>query len=123
MAEENKNRTATVAIVTGIIALFLGLCLGVMFGGMSGYLVGRSSAPKACAGYPSDAHEHRTAAGDARPFAGNSHTRAAQHAPRRRADCRTESAWLGTRQPAASGRPDPGSGRRLSRGCRQPAPQ
>ena len=47
MAEENKNRTATVAIVTGIIALFLGLCLGVMFGGMSGYLVGRSSAPKA----------------------------------------------------------------------------
>ena len=46
MAEENKNRTATVAIITGIIALFLGLCLGVMFGGMSGYLVGRSSAPK-----------------------------------------------------------------------------
>jgi S1-C subfamily serine protease len=46
MAEENKNQTATVAIVTGIIALFLGLCLGVMFGGVSGYLVGRSSAPK-----------------------------------------------------------------------------
>ena len=46
MPEENKNRTATVAIVTGIIALFLGLCLGVMFGGMSGYLMGRSTAPK-----------------------------------------------------------------------------
>jgi len=46
MAEENKNRTASIAIVTGIVALLLGLCLGVMFGGMSGYLVGRASAPK-----------------------------------------------------------------------------
>jgi len=46
MAEENKSRTATVAIVTGIVALFLGLCLGAMFGGMGGYLIGRSSAPR-----------------------------------------------------------------------------
>jgi hypothetical protein len=46
MAEENKSRTATVAIVTGIIALFLGLCLGAMFGGLSGYLVGRSTAAR-----------------------------------------------------------------------------
>ena len=123
MVEENKNRTATVAIVTAIVALFLGLCLGVMFGGMSGYLVGRSSVPKAAPGYPSDAHEHRTAAGDARPFAGNPHTCAARHASRRRADGRTEPAWLGTRQSAAGGRSDPGSGRRFSR-CRcRSAPQ
>jgi hypothetical protein len=46
MAEENKSRTATVAIVTGIVALFLGLCLGAMFGGLSGYLIGRSNAPR-----------------------------------------------------------------------------
>lgn len=46
MAEGNKTRTAMVAVVTGIIALLLGLCLGIMFGGVSGYLVGRSSAPK-----------------------------------------------------------------------------
>jgi len=46
MAEENKNRTAVVAIVTGIIALFLGLCLGAMLGGTGGYLIGRSTAAR-----------------------------------------------------------------------------
>jgi S1-C subfamily serine protease len=46
MTEENKNRTAVIAIVTGIIALFLGLCLGAMLGGTGGYLIGRSTAAR-----------------------------------------------------------------------------
>lgn len=46
MSEDKQNRTAIIAVVTGVIALLLGLCIGAMLGGAGGYLVGRSSAPR-----------------------------------------------------------------------------
>ena len=41
---ENKDRTVTVAIITGLIALLLGCCLGVMAGAMGGYFIGRQAS-------------------------------------------------------------------------------
>lgn len=43
--ENEKSRTTTIAVVTGIVALLLGLCLGMMLGGVGGYFIGRSAAP------------------------------------------------------------------------------
>lgn len=47
MSEDKQNRTAIIAVVTGIIALLLGLCVGGVLGGAGGYFVGRSSTTKA----------------------------------------------------------------------------
>jgi S1-C subfamily serine protease len=40
---EHKDRTVTVAIITGVIALLLGCCLGAMFGALGGYLIGHQA--------------------------------------------------------------------------------
>ena len=41
---ENKDRTITVAIVTGVIALLLGCCLGALAGAAGGYLLGHQAS-------------------------------------------------------------------------------
>jgi S1-C subfamily serine protease len=46
MEGEKSNRTTLIAVITGIVALLLGLCLGGLVGGASGYLIGRSAAPR-----------------------------------------------------------------------------
>ncbi|MCX7669383.1 MAG: PDZ domain-containing protein [Anaerolineae bacterium] len=43
MGDTPRNRTALVAVITGLIALFLGLCLGLTVGGVGGYLLGRAA--------------------------------------------------------------------------------
>jgi|WetSurMetagenome_2_1015567.scaffolds.fasta_scaffold136236_2 S1-C subfamily serine protease len=40
---EHKDRTITVAIITGVVALLLGCCLGAMFGVMGGIFIGRQA--------------------------------------------------------------------------------
>ena len=49
MEEDKSNRTTLIAVITGIVALLLGLCLGCLVGGAGGYLIGRSAAPRAAA--------------------------------------------------------------------------
>lgn len=41
---EHKDRTVTVAIITGVVALLLGCCLGAMFGVMGGIFIGHQAA-------------------------------------------------------------------------------
>jgi S1-C subfamily serine protease len=41
---EHKGRTVTVAIITGVIALLLGCCLGAMAGATGGYFIGHQAA-------------------------------------------------------------------------------
>jgi len=41
---ENKNRTVTVAIITGVIALLLGCCLGALGGAMASYFISHAAA-------------------------------------------------------------------------------
>jgi membrane-associated protease RseP (regulator of RpoE activity) len=41
---EHKDRTVTVAIITGVIALLLGCCLGALFGVMGGIFIGHQAA-------------------------------------------------------------------------------
>jgi S1-C subfamily serine protease len=41
---ERKNRTVTVAIITGVVVLLLGCCLGAMFGVMGGIFIGHQAA-------------------------------------------------------------------------------
>ena len=41
---EHKNRTVTVAIITGVVALLLGCCLGAMFGAIGGIFIGNQTA-------------------------------------------------------------------------------
>jgi S1-C subfamily serine protease len=41
---EHKDRTVTVAIITGVVALLVGCCLGAMFGVMGGLFIGRQAA-------------------------------------------------------------------------------
>jgi S1-C subfamily serine protease len=43
---EQKDRTITVAIITGVIALLLGCCLGAMFGVMGGVFIGRQATSR-----------------------------------------------------------------------------
>lgn len=43
---EHKNRIITVAIITGVVALLLGCCLGAMFGVMGGYFIGHQAASR-----------------------------------------------------------------------------
>ena len=40
---ENKDRIITVAVITGVIALLLGCCLGAMAGAAGGYLIGHQA--------------------------------------------------------------------------------
>ncbi|PKO22746.1 MAG: hypothetical protein CVU38_07905 [Chloroflexi bacterium HGW-Chloroflexi-1] len=46
MTENKQDRTLLIAVITGVIALLLGLCLGALAGGVGGYFVGRSAAPE-----------------------------------------------------------------------------
>jgi S1-C subfamily serine protease len=41
---EKKDRTVTVAIIIGVIALLLGCCLGAMAGAMGGYFIGHQAS-------------------------------------------------------------------------------
>ena len=43
---EHKDRTVTVAIITGVVALLLGCCLGAMVGVMGGYFVGHQASSR-----------------------------------------------------------------------------
>ncbi len=43
---EQQNRTTLIAIITGIVALLIGLCLGAAVGGAGGYLIGRAGAAR-----------------------------------------------------------------------------
>lgn len=47
--ENRKDRTALIAIVTGLITLLLGVCLGALVGGFGGYFLGREIARGAAA--------------------------------------------------------------------------
>jgi membrane-associated protease RseP (regulator of RpoE activity) len=41
--EQKSNHTVAIAVVTGLIALLLGVCLGGLVGGFGGYLIGRGA--------------------------------------------------------------------------------
>ena len=43
---EHKDRTVTVAIITGVVALLLGCCLGAMAGAMGGYFIGHQASSR-----------------------------------------------------------------------------
>jgi S1-C subfamily serine protease len=43
---EQKDRTVTAAIITGVVALLLGCCLGAMFGVMGGIFIGHQAASR-----------------------------------------------------------------------------
>ena len=43
---EHKDRTVTVAIITGVVALLLGCCLGAMVGAMGGYFIGHQASSR-----------------------------------------------------------------------------
>ncbi len=47
MENEPRNRTTLIAVVTGIVALLLGLCGGAVFGGFAGYALGERAAARA----------------------------------------------------------------------------
>jgi membrane-associated protease RseP (regulator of RpoE activity) len=42
--EPREDRTVMIAVITGLIALLLGICLGAVAGGLGGYFIGRGSA-------------------------------------------------------------------------------
>lgn len=46
METNDKNRTTTIAVVTGVIALLFGLCLGALVGGAGGFLLGRQTGAR-----------------------------------------------------------------------------
>jgi S1-C subfamily serine protease len=43
---EQKDRTVTIAIVTGVVALLLGCCLGAMAGALGGYFIGHQASSR-----------------------------------------------------------------------------
>ena len=43
---EHKDRTVTIAIITGVVALLLGCCLGAMAGALGGYFVGHQASSR-----------------------------------------------------------------------------
>ena len=43
---ENKDRTFTVAVITGVVALLLGCCLGAMAGALGGYFIGHQASSR-----------------------------------------------------------------------------
>ncbi len=45
--ETKTNRTVLIAIVTGVITLLLGLCLGTLVGGAGGFLFGKQAGQRA----------------------------------------------------------------------------
>lgn len=54
METNDKNRTTTIAVVTGIIALLFGLCLGALAGATGGFLLGRQTAARSAGEYVPD---------------------------------------------------------------------
>ena len=42
----HKDRTVTVAIITGMVALLLGCCLGAMAGALGGYFIGHQASSR-----------------------------------------------------------------------------
>lgn len=44
--ETKTNRTVMIAIVTGVITLLLGLCLGALVGGAGGFLIGKQAGQR-----------------------------------------------------------------------------
>lgn len=54
METSDKNRTTTIAVVTGIIALLFGLCLGALVGGAGGFLLGRQTSSQSGGEYVPD---------------------------------------------------------------------
>ncbi len=44
--ETKTNRTVLIAIVTGVITLLLGLCLGTLVGGAGGFLLGKQAGQR-----------------------------------------------------------------------------
>jgi S1-C subfamily serine protease len=49
--ENQSNRTVTIAVVTGLIALLFGLCAGAAVGGIGGFMVGRQAGVRAANGF------------------------------------------------------------------------
>jgi membrane-associated protease RseP (regulator of RpoE activity) len=49
--ENQSNRTVTIAIVTGLIALLFGLCAGAAVGGIGGFVAGRQAGIRAVNGF------------------------------------------------------------------------
>jgi membrane-associated protease RseP (regulator of RpoE activity) len=49
--ENQSNRTVTIAIVTGLIALLFGLCAGAAVGGIGGFMAGRQAGIRAVNGF------------------------------------------------------------------------
>ena len=43
---EHKDRTVTIAIITGVVALLLGCCLGAMAGALGGYFIGHQASSR-----------------------------------------------------------------------------
>ena len=43
---EHKDRTVTIAIITGVVALLLGCCLGAMTGALGGYFIGHQASSR-----------------------------------------------------------------------------
>ena len=43
---EQKDRTVTIAIITGVVALLLGCCLGAMAGALGGYFIGHQASSR-----------------------------------------------------------------------------
>jgi S1-C subfamily serine protease len=41
---ETRDRTVVVAVITGLVALLLGCCLGALVAGLGGYAIGRQAA-------------------------------------------------------------------------------
>ncbi len=46
MENEPRNRTALIAVVTGVVMLLLGLCAGAVVGGFAGYALGERNASR-----------------------------------------------------------------------------
>ena len=51
---ETKDRTVTVAIITGVVTLLLGCCLGALVGGLGGFAIGRQTEQRAFIEYTPD---------------------------------------------------------------------
>jgi S1-C subfamily serine protease len=56
----HKDRTVTVAIITGVVALLLGCCLGAMAGALGGYFIGHQASSRWAARVAPDSFEMPT---------------------------------------------------------------
>jgi S1-C subfamily serine protease len=57
---EHKDRTVTIAIITGVVALLLGCCLGAMAGALGGYFIGHQASSRWAARVAPDSFEMPT---------------------------------------------------------------